>query len=252
MHKNKKQKVAVVTGSSKGIGKAIAIRLARDDYYVYVTSFSDEVGGKNTVTEIEKTGGKASLQELDVTEEQSVLRLMKLVGKEFGYLDVLINNAERDIVKTIEDSTFEEWKLAIDTKLHGAWLSTKYAIPLLKKSKNANIIMISSNADERPAEDILSYATATAALTSFTKSLAIHLPKYGIRVNAVMPGQVRTDNWGDSKNNDELWKKFAEENPFKRVATVEDIADATILLINDPHKFLNGNFLFVNGGSHLK
>jgi len=246
------QKVAIVTGSSKGIGKAIAIRLAKDGYFVYVTHFTDEAGGQDTVEKIKKNGGESSLQKLDVSNEDSVSHLIKLVEKEFGHLDVLVNNAERDISKKMEDSTFDDWKLAIDTKLHGAWLSTKYAISLLKKSENANIIMISSNADEGPGADILSYATATAALTSLTKSLAIHLPKYGIRVNAVMPGQTRTDNWGDLKNDHELWQKFAKENPMGRVATVEEIADAAMLLINDPHKYLNGNFLFVNGGNHLK
>lgn len=246
------QKVAIVTGSSKGIGKAIAIRLAKDDYFVYVTYHTDEKGGHNTVREIKNNGGVASLQKLDVSNEKSVSELMVLVKKEFGHLDVLVNNAERDIIKTIEDSSFDEWKLAINTKLHGAWLSTKYAIPLLKKSENANIIMISSSADERPSADILSYATATAALTSLTKSLAIHLPSYGIRVNAVMPGEVRTANWQGLEKDDVLWKGFADKNPMKRVATVEDVADAVVPLINDPHKFLNGNFIFVNGGNHLK
>lgn len=246
------KRIALVTGSSKGIGKAIAIRLAKDGYFVYVTYCTDKQGGTDTISEIEKNGGKASLQKLDVSNEKSVSELMTLIEKESDHLDVLVNNAEKDIIKTMEDSSFDEWKLAIDTKLHGAWLCTKYALPLLKKSDNANIIMISSSADERPTEDILSYATATAALTSLTKSLAIHLPKYGIRVNAVMPGEVRTANWQGLENDDKLWEGFADHNPMKRVATVEDVADAVIPLINDPHKFLNGNFLFVNGGNHLK
>lgn len=245
-------KVALVTGSSKGIGRAIAIRLAKDDYFVYVTYHTDKKGGLNTVKEINENGGQSSLQKLDVSNEKSVKEAIEKINKDFGHLDVLVNNAARDVMKTIEDSSFEEWKLAIDIKLHGAWLCTKYALPLLKKSKNANIIMISSSADEGPTEDILSYATATAALTSLTKSLAIHLPQFGIRVNAVMPGEVRTANWQGLEKNDAVWKDFAAKNLMKRVATVEDVADAVLPLINDPHKFLNGNFLFVNGGNHLK
>ncbi len=112
--------------------------------------------------------------------------------------------------------------------------------------------MNSSSADENPPVDAISYATATAALTSLTKSFAIHLPKYGIRVNAVMPGEVRTANWGPVEKDEAMWKLFAENNLMKRVATVEDVADAIMPLINDPHKFLNGNFLYVNGGNHLK
>lgn len=246
------QKVAIVTGSSKGIGKAIALRLAKDNYYVYVTYLSDQKGGEEAVKEIEQNGGKTSLQKVDVRSEQDVTNVMKVIEKEQGHLDLLVNNAEHDIMKTIEESTFEDWKMAIDSKLHGAWLCTKYAIPLLAKSKNANIINISSSADERAPADVLSYATATAALTSLTKNLAVHLTKYGIRVNAVMPSEVRTANWQGLENNDEAWNGFAEKNPMKRVSTVEDVADAVMPLVNDPHKFLNGNLLYVTGGSHLK
>ena len=246
------KKVALVTGSSKGIGKAIALRLSKDGYFVYVTYLTDQKGGEETVKQIAKDGGKAVLHKVDVRSEQDVINVMKSIEKESGHLDLLVNNAEHDIMKTIEDSTFDDWKMAIDSKLHGAWLCTKYAIPLLAKSENANIIMISSSADESAPADILSYATATAALTSLTKNLAVHLTKYGIRVNAVMPGEVRTANWQGLENDDEAWKGFAEKNPMKRVATVEDVADAVMPLINDPHKFLNGNFLFVNGGNHLK
>jgi len=252
MNSTTNQKVAVVTGSSKGIGKAIAIRLAKDSYCVYVTYFTDKAGGQDTVNEIKRNGGKSLLQKLDVSNENSVSQLMSLVKNEFGHLDVLVNNACRDVSKSIEDSSYDEWKLAFNTKIHGAWLSTKHAIPLLKKSKNANVIIISSSADERPSPEILSYAIATAATNSFAKAMATYLPNYGIRVNAVMPGEVRTANWGELEKDDKLWRKFADNNPMKRVATTEDIADAVMVLINDPHKFLNGNFFFVNGGSHLK
>lgn len=245
------RKVAVVTGSSKGIGKAIAIRLAKDGYFVYVTYHTDEAGGCDTVNEIKRVGGEAFLQKLDVRNENSVSQLMDLVGSEFGHLNVLVNDAVQSIDKSMEDSSFDEWKLAIDIKLHGAWLCTKYALPLLKKGENANVIIISSSADERPSPEILSYAIATAAANSFTKAMAIHLPPYGIRVNAVMPGAVRTANWGELQHDDELWRRFADRNPMKRNTTTEDVADAVMILINDPHRFLNGNFFFVNGGGHL-
>lgn len=246
------QKVALVTGSSKGIGKAIAIRLAKDGYFVYVTYLNDETGGQATVDEIKKMGGQSSLQLLDVSDENSVSQLTASIADESGHLDVLVNNAERDVTKTMEKASYTEWKLAFDTKLHGAWLCTKYSLPLLKKSKNANVIIISSNADERPSPEVLSYAVATAATNSFVKAMAIHLPPFGIRVNAVMPGQTRTANWGELEKDDALWESFAKSNPMKRVTTTEDVADAVMLLINDPHKFMNGNFFYVNGGGHLK
>jgi NAD(P)-dependent dehydrogenase (short-subunit alcohol dehydrogenase family) len=246
------QKVAVVTGSSKGIGKAIAIRLAKDGYFVYVTYHTDKLGGEDTIMEIKKIGGNASLHMLDVSSEESVTQLFKTIENEFGHLDVLVNNALKEVSKSIEIASFDEWKYAIDTKVNGSWLVTKYALPLLKKGNNANIVVITTTADERPGEDILSYAVASGALNTFIKAIAIHFAKYNIRVNAISPGQTRTDNWGADINNDELWKEFAETNPMKRVATVEDIADAVMIPINDPHRFFNGNFFYVNGGGHLK
>lgn len=242
----------MVTGSSKGIGRAMAIRLASDGYFVYVTYNTDLAGGQYTVDKINNSSNNAALCELDVTSEESVIKLMNLISEKSGHLDVLVNNAERDVIKNFEEYTFDEWKMAMNTKVHGAFLCTKYAIPLLKKSDNPNVIMNSSSADQNPPVDAISYATATAALTSLTKSFAIHLPKYKIRVNAIMPGEVRTANWGPMEKDDQLWQQFAEANPMKRVATVEDVADAIMPLINDPHRFLNGNFLYVSGGGHLK
>jgi NAD(P)-dependent dehydrogenase (short-subunit alcohol dehydrogenase family) len=165
-------------------------------------------------------------------------------------LDILVNNACKDISKPLGESTLEEWKRAFDTKVHGAWLCTKYALPLLKKSENANVMMISSTADEKPSANVLSYATATAALNAMIKAWAVHLPPFGIRVNAVMAGPTRTDNWEELKKDDAFWKTMAERNPMKRVGTVEEVAEAVLYLVNDPHKFLNGNFLFVDGGSN--
>ncbi|HQF36687.1 MAG TPA: SDR family oxidoreductase [Candidatus Dojkabacteria bacterium] len=177
---------------------------------------------------------------------------MNTVKEEFWYLDVLVNNAVKEVSRAIEDLSFEERQLAINSKLNGSWLCTKYALPLLKKSDDANIIVISSSADERPSPDIWSYAVATGAVNCFVKALAAHMPNYGIRVNAVMPSQVRTAHWGSDEKNDKLWKTFKEFNPMKRLATPEIVADAVVLLVNDPHKYFNGNFLYVNGGGHWK
>lgn len=238
--KEEKQKVALVTGSSKGIGQAIAIRLAKDGYIVYVTYNRTREGGEDTVATIEKAGGKAILCNVDITRESMVEELFNDISKRFGFLNVLVNNAGLDVSKQIEKSTLAEWKLAFDTKVHGAWLCTKYAIPLLAKSDNPNIIVVSSTADKRPPADVLSYATATSAVNCLVKAWSVHLAEaYRIRVNAVMLGPTRTDNWGDLKNDTEFWKKFAKDNPLGRVGTPEEAADAVSFLINDPHRFIN-------------
>lgn len=244
------QQIALVTGSSKGIGQAIALRLAKENYFVYVTYYETEAGGQETVDSIKSNGGNASLLRLDVTNENSVVSVMNIIEQEQGKLDLLVCNAEKDACKPIEQQALEEWKLAFDTKVHGAWLSVKYALPLLRKSETPNIVFVSSSADDRPGEDVLTYASATAALNCMIRAWAVHLAKDKIRVNAVCPGPVQTDNWGEARYDSELWKKFAAQNPLSRVATAEEVADAIIPLVNDPHKFLNGNFIFVDGGSN--
>ena len=252
MAKNSKQKIALVTGASKGIGKAIALRLSSIGYYVYVTYHSDLDGGKKTLKEISSSGAKGGLHKLDVRDESSVKSLMDKIDEEYGHLDLLVNNAVKELSKPIEEASLDDWKTVLSTKLDGAFLTTKYAIPLLKKSENPNLVNIATYEGERPVADFLAYGVANAGLIAFTKAMATYLPRYGIRVNAIMPGEVRTPLWGDGYNDDKLWKELDEANPMGRVAGVKDVADALILLTEDPNKFLNGNFLFVNGGKHLK
>lgn len=246
-------KVALVTGSSKGIGKGIAQKLAKEGYFVYVTYFSDQVAGENTLHEIQVIGGAAKLLFLDVRSLQSVQQVMQVIKDDFGYLNVLVSNAVTEIAKNIEDASFEEWQTVTQTKIDGAFLCTKYALPMLKGTDNANLIVISSYDGERPQPDYIGYSVGAAGLVAFVKAMSVYLPRYGVRVNAVSPGTTRTPLWdklGGEK--EEMWEDFANKNPMKRISTVEDVAEATFMLINDPTRYLNGNFLYVNGGTHHK
>jgi NAD(P)-dependent dehydrogenase (short-subunit alcohol dehydrogenase family) len=168
-------------------------------------------------------------------------------------LDVLVNNAGMDIPKSIEDATFDDWTKVLRTKSDDPFLMIKTFLPFLKKSQNANIVNITSHEGDVPNPGYLAYGVGTAALIAMTKGLARSLPKYGIRVNAVSPGAVRTPLWiKTGEESEALWKDFAIKNPMGRVPTVDDVAEAVMLLINDKYKYLNGVFLDVNGGSHLQ
>lgn len=247
----KTQKTALVTGASKGIGRAIAIKLAKEGYYTYFTYYTDKSGAEETLKLIFENAGIGEAICSDARLEKDTINLVNTIKQKHTHIDVFVSNAVRDVSKTIEDSSFDEWKLAIDTKLHGLWLGVKYFLPLLKQSEDANIIVISSNADEKPPAEVLSYATATGATNTLFKALVPYLAKYKIRINAIMPGEVRTANWQSLQCDDEFWEILVSKNPLGRVATVEDVADAIMIPINDEHKFLNGNCIFVNGGSHL-
>ena len=164
-------KVALVTGSSKGIGQAIAIRLGAEGYYTYVTYRTDKRGGEQTVKRIKASGNAASLLHLDVRSEESVQNVFKMVADEQGYLNVLVNNAGIEIPKNIEEDSFDEWRAVTETKINGSFLCTKYALPLLKGADNANLIFITSSLGDRPSPDYLAYCIGTAGIIAFVKAM---------------------------------------------------------------------------------
>lgn len=248
-----KNKIALITGSSKGIGKAIAIRLAKEGYITYLTYCSDKKGGENAVQEIEGFGGKAHLLKLDVRSEEQVKSAFELIKKDYGYLNVLVNNAGIEIPNETEKVSFDDWKTVTETKIHGNFLCTKYAVPLLKNQENANLIIIISDLGNNPDPQFPAYCVGTAGVIAFTKMMAVQLGKYGIRTNGISPGTTRTSMWNSMNGDDDnMWNNFAKNNPMGRVSTPQDIANAVMMLINDESEYLNGNFIFVNGGGHLK
>jgi NAD(P)-dependent dehydrogenase (short-subunit alcohol dehydrogenase family) len=201
---------------------------------------------------IRSAGGQAEVLLIDVTSERSVRDGFAVIQANPRRLAVLVNNAVTEVAKDIEDATFAEWRSVISTKLDGAWLCTRCALPLLKGSDNGNVVFVTSGDGERPDPEYLAYYAATAGVIAMTKALARSLPRYGIRVNAVSPGTVRTPLWESMRRNDDaLWRELSEKNPLGRVATPDDIAEAVWMLVNDPTRYLNGNIIYVNGGSHL-
>jgi NAD(P)-dependent dehydrogenase (short-subunit alcohol dehydrogenase family) len=126
-------------------------------------------------------------------------------------------------------------------------------MPLLAKAENANAIYITSYDGVKPVPDYIAYCTGTAAMLAFASAMALYLPKFGIRVNCISPGATKTPLWDKlGGEDDSMWAKFAEANPMSRISTVDDVANAVMLVVNDPSGYLNGNNLYVDGGSHLR
>ncbi|MBI5127158.1 SDR family oxidoreductase [Candidatus Roizmanbacteria bacterium] len=247
------KKVALVTGSSQGIGRAIAINLAENGYITYVTYLKNKPKGERVINEITKKGGKAILVKLDVKSEENVKRVFEKIKTEYGQLNVLVSNAGIDIPKTIEIASFKDWQDVVNTKINGNFLCTKYGLPLMKNQDNANLIIIVSSLGEKPDPDYPAYCIGTAGTIAFTKAMALYLGKYNIRTNAIGPGTTKTQMWVDiGENSDEMWKTFEKNNPLGRVSTPEDIANSILMIINDKSRFLNGNIIYIDGGSHLK
>lgn len=243
-------KSILITGSSQGIGSGIAKHFSKLGYFVYITYLNKEDLAKQTAQEL---GENCAVIQLDVREEESVKNAFKIVENKTGALDVLVNNAAVDFPSNIETCTYEEWQEITRTKIDGNFLSTKYAIPLLKKSDNPNLIIITSNMHLNVDPDDPAYCVATGAVVAFMKCMALSLSKYGIRTNGVSPSEVRTHSkYWDMMGNDEMWEKIKAGNPMGKLCSPESIAYAIESIVNDPTKFINGAIIDVTGAKHLK
>lgn len=243
-------KSILITGSSQGIGKGIANHFAKLGYFVFVTYKKNKELGMNVVTEI---GENSQLLELDVTNEESVKKAFEIVTQKIGVLDVLVNNAAVDFPSNIETCNFEEWQEITRTKIDGNFLCTKYALPLLKKSENPNIIVMMSSMFEKVDPDDPAYCVGTGGTVAFMKAMALSLAKYKIRVNGVGPSETRTNSkYWTQIGSDDMWDDIQKLNPLGKLCTPEDVANTIELVVNDKSKFINGNIIYVTGGNHLK
>jgi len=243
-------KVAIVTGSSRGIGAGIAEYLIQKGFLVYVTYLEHEEEAKERFSKYEL----AKIVKLDLNDEESVKKVFAQINNEVGKLDLLVNSASIEIPGTTEEIGLDVLQKIFNVRVFGTFLATKYALPLLKKSENPVIVNISSALSLKGQPKYPAHTAAEAAINSYTKTCAIDFAHYGIRCHTVMPTMTRTGMWQDigGYEDDKLWNKFAENNPLGRVSTPEDVGKAVYLLTTDEAKFWNGDEIYVNGGSHLK
>lgn len=249
-----KDKVAVVTGSSQGIGAGIAKLLGEKGYAVVITYRNNKEKASAVVDYIVGKGGEAIAVELDVTSEESVKACFEIVDSRFGKLNVLVNNAGVDHLTPIEDTTYEKWREVVGPKIEGNFLCTKYALPLLQKCDKSDLIVIMSSLGDIPDIKDIAYSVGTAGAVGFVKVMARALAKYGVRTNGVGPTAVRTTLGYYEESNlisDEAWAEIAKGNPLGRAATVEDVAETVLSVIENPSQFWNGNFIYVTGGDHI-
>jgi 3-oxoacyl-[acyl-carrier protein] reductase len=242
---------ALVTGASTGIGRSAAIMLAKNGYNVVINYSRSEDAAKITAREAEAAGARALLYRCDVSDDAGVRAMLAAVEKEFGRLDVLINNAGTtvDIPPTnFEEMTVEAWNRVFSVNVLGIFLVTRAAAPLLKKSPNGCIVNTCSIAGLRPSAQPLPYAASKAAAANLTKTLANALgPK--IRVNAVAPGWIE-GQWMKktlAENYEGLMARRAKYTPLKRCCTEDDVADSMLSLILH-NRFVTGEIIIIDGG----
>lgn len=241
------KRTALITGSSSGIGKAIAIQLASEDIDVCINFAHSKSQAEEVKHYIEEQGGKALTYQADISKEEEVKSMFDFLTTQYSSLDILVNNAGIYIPDIIESHNSENWKKIIDVNLFGKLLCTKYAIPLLLKASQPRIINIASRAAIRPIEESSAYCSAAAAIIMFTKVSALELAKYNIKVNSISPGLTKTP-MTEKYDTPEEFESYAKRNPSKRIGKPTDIANAVSFLISEKGEFINGENLNVSGG----
>lgn len=246
-----KKKIALVTGSSSGIGKAIAIDLANNGFEVVINFSNSNEKAKEVQQEIIQYGGHAQIFQADITLEKSVNELFNYIEYSFQKLDILVNNAGIYIPDFIESHKIESWDKVLDLNLKSKFLCTKYAIPLLKKSSSPRIINIATRAAERPIEESAAYCCASAGIVMLTQISALELSKYNIKVNTVSPGLTKTP-MTERVDTEADFAEYAMKNPAGRVGLPQDIAHIVSFLASDKAEFINGENINVSGGIVLR
>jgi 3-oxoacyl-[acyl-carrier protein] reductase len=238
-------KVAIVTGSARGIGKAIALKLAKDGYDVVISDILEDVA-KETAKEIEALGQKSLVVVADVSKAEDAARLIDETVKAFGRLDVLVNNAgiTRDnLAIRMKES---EWDMVLNINLKGTFLCSQAAAKVMMKKRSGRIVNIASVSGILGTAGQANYASSKAGVIALTKALARELGPRNITVNAVAPGFIITEM--TEKLPEKVKEDYLAQIPLKRGGTPEDVANVVAFLASDAASYVTGTTLIVSGG----
>jgi 3-oxoacyl-[acyl-carrier protein] reductase len=241
-------RVALITGGSRGIGRATALTLSRAGFDIVVASFELEKN-EEVAAEIRAAGGEAITADLDVTSPESVKAAFAKTIKEKGRLDVLVNNAGITRDGLAMRMKAADWSLVMKINLDGAFLCIQQALPTMLRARWGRIVNMASVVGQSGAAGQANYAASKAGLIGLTKSLAQEIGSRGITVNAVAPGYVVTDM--TKVLPEEVKQKFLQAIPLGRAAEPQDIANAVKFLVSDDASYITGHVLAVNGGMYM-
>ena len=241
-------KVAFISGGSRGMGAAEAALFAREGASVAIGDVLEDEGRK-LVEKISETGGRAMFVSLDVTSESQWNEAVAATVKEFGKLDVLINNAGIGSHSRVEDTNIEDWDRVMAINAKGVFLGTKAAIPEMRRVGGGSIINISSQLG-LVGTDISSpeYQSSKGAVRLFTKATAIQYAKDGIRANSVHPGPINTPMTEDSRSDAANFDLMVSRIPLGRYGEPEEVATGALYLASDESSFVTGSELVIDGG----
>ena len=257
---NNERRVAVVTGSSKGIGKAIALEFANAGYSVVINARNEEElkQAANDISNSIKDAGRIVSIPGDISQEPVCISLIESAVRQFGRIDVLVNNAGiGGESKKINELTEKDWDQVIDVNLKGAFLCTREAVKNMTKDENNNnnsnysIINISSVHEQTPQPESAPYAASKGGMQMLTKTIALELAEKGIRINGIAPGAIATDMNKELLENQKEKEKKEQEIPVHRIGQPEEIAKVALFLASSDASYIVGTTIYVDGGLTL-
>jgi len=238
-------RIALVTGGSRGIGRAVALKLAKEGCSVAINYLSNDWAAEEVIRSIEKMGQRAFSFQCDVSNFADAEQMIKNARSEFGRIDILINNVGPFLYETIWDTTVQEWHQMLNSNLNSAFYCCKAVVPIMREQKSGVIVNIGGPNAERTQGYVrtCAYAVAKTGVVVFSKSLAKEEAEHGIRVNVVNPGFIETEAYTE-----DMKKTMPQQVPMKRLGRPEDVASAVAYLASDEASYITGAVLNVHGG----
>jgi len=242
---------ALVTGASRGIGKEIALELARNGYRVAVNYYNDPAPQVDaTLAEIRALQPDAFPVEADIRSSSQVTAMFETVIQAFGRLDLLVNNAGVQTWKPLLDVTEEEWDLVVDTNLKGCFLCTQQAAKYMKDHGGGAIVNLGSGCNKLAFPSLVAYTASKGGIEMFTKEAAVELGQYNIRVNCIAPGSIESERTrAEDPDYAGTWSKLT---PLGRVGTAADIAPTVVFLASQGASFISGQTIWIDGALFTK
>lgn len=250
MNPSFKDKVAIVTGGSRGIGRAVVLRLAQLGCHVAFNYQSSAQAAVELEEDVKTFGVKSQSRQVDIKNFDAVKEWITGVQKEFGRVDILVNNAGIIRDKALMMMSKEDWDEVINTNLNGMFHAARCCAFAMMKQKSGRIINMASVSGVIGLPGQTNYSSAKGGMIAFTKALAKEVAAYGVRVNAVAPGFIETDM--TSKFNDDQKKVITQQIPLGRIGGVEDVANCVEFLAGDAADYITGQVIVVDGGLAMK
>jgi 3-oxoacyl-[acyl-carrier protein] reductase len=247
-----KDRVAIITGASQGIGKGYALRLAEEGARVVIADINDEKG-KNVEAELQEEGYSAKYVRVDVSDKNSVQQMVDSTFEAFGSIDILINNASLFStikMKPFEEISLDEWNKVIGVNLTGVFLCAQAVIPFMRKQKSGRIINIASGTILSGRPFYIHYVSSKAGVAGFTRALAREVGNDNITVNTVAPGPTYTEIERDSVTPEQA-DTMLKQQCIQRKATPDDLTGTVAFLCSDDAAFISGQMMLVDGGKGM-